>query len=121
MNYEVVLTGPFKTQIRRLKKKYPRVAEDIRPLLAQLEAGTLVGDAIPGLEGQVYKVRAASSDMRRGKSGGFRVIYYHAAEEKTIYLLIIYVKVEQENIQVAEIRALLSALEKTSEDRKSVV
>jgi len=34
------------------------------------------GDPIPGLCGKVYKLRLASSGLERGKSGGYRIIYY---------------------------------------------
>lgn len=67
----------------------------------------LCGDAIPGLDGKVFKLRLGSSDMGRGKSGSFRVIYYLLAPDKTIYLLTIYAKAYKEDIEDSEIKALL--------------
>ncbi|HCU26058.1 MAG TPA: addiction module toxin RelE [Deltaproteobacteria bacterium] len=49
----------------------------------------------------------ASRDMRKGKSGGFRVIYLVLEREKEVHLLTLYPKSERENIDAAEINEIL--------------
>jgi hypothetical protein len=63
------------------------------------------------LEGKVLKARLASSDMRKGKGKGYRVIYYLSQKENIIYLLTIYAKAYKENISVAEIKEIISRYE----------
>ena len=111
MTFEIILTDPFKKKLKKLKKKYSHIKEDLEPLLASLEDGEISGDPVPGLFGKVYKVRCASSDMKRGKSGGYRVIYYLELENKFIYLLTIYAKARQENITVSGVLEILRELD----------
>lgn len=75
-----------------------------------IEEGELPGDPIPGLLDKVYKARCASSDMKRGKSGGYRVIYYLEGRDSKIYLLSIYSKAQRENIPVDEILQILKEM-----------
>ena len=69
MNFEIIFSDPFKRKVKKLKKKYPHVKEDLASLLERLEKGEIVGDPIPELLNKVYKVRCGSSDMKKGKSG----------------------------------------------------
>src|SRR4030066_130497 len=87
--------------------KVKKAIEYLEYLNEILTDNPLCGDAIPGLDGKVFKLRLASSDMGKGKSGSFRVIYYVLAPDKTIYLLTIYAKAYKENIDPIEIKALL--------------
>ena len=69
--------GPFERSLKKLKK-YRRAREDIDAALAAM-IGTEVPNPpnvslIPGVGRTVLKVRVASSDMKSGKSGGFRVL-----------------------------------------------
>jgi mRNA-degrading endonuclease RelE of RelBE toxin-antitoxin system len=66
----------FKRQLRRLSRKYRHIRFDVQPLIEQLELGKTPGDQIPGIDHTVYKVRVKNSDAKRGKSGGYRIIYY---------------------------------------------
>jgi len=47
--------------------------------------------------------------MKRGKSGGFRVIYY--LSNHIVYLLTVYAKAKKEEIKVKEIKAALRELD----------
>jgi mRNA-degrading endonuclease RelE of RelBE toxin-antitoxin system len=96
----------FLRQLKRLRKKYPTVQYDVQALMDELSAGMLPGDQVPGVGYTVYKVRLASSDMERGKSGGFRVIYYVRTAEH-LYLVTIYVKSEASDIPAGRIRYLV--------------
>lgn len=111
MRYEIIFTGSFKRQIKKLKKKYLRIKDDLNPLLVSIEKGELPGDPIAGLLNKVYKVRCVSSDMKRGKSGGYRIIYYLEGRDSKIYLLTIYSKAQRANIPVDEILQMLKELD----------
>ncbi|GAB5536329.1 MAG: hypothetical protein Rubg2KO_25780 [Rubricoccaceae bacterium] len=54
----------------------------------------------------VYKVRLANSDARRGKSGGYRMIYYARTAERVV-LVTIYSKSDQGDISAAAIRQII--------------
>jgi len=50
-----------------------------------------------------YKIRLKNSDNQKGKSGGYRVIYFVIDNDKLITLLSIYSKSDLENINENEI------------------
>ncbi len=101
----------FKRQVRRLARKYRSIRADLQPLINQLEAGEVPGDQIQGIGHTIYKVRVKNSDASRGKSGGYRVIYYlHTAE--SILLVTIYSKTEQSDIKAAELVEIICQEEK---------
>jgi mRNA-degrading endonuclease RelE of RelBE toxin-antitoxin system len=66
----------FLKDLRRLAKKYPAVLKQFENLLNQLKADERPGDKIPRAGFDVYKLRLPNPSAKRGKSGGFRVIYY---------------------------------------------
>jgi mRNA-degrading endonuclease RelE of RelBE toxin-antitoxin system len=45
-------------------------------MIEQLEQGELPGDQIPSIGYTVFKLRVRNSDIQKGKSGGYRLIYY---------------------------------------------
>lgn len=65
------------------------------------------GDRIAGIGHAVYKARLGDATAGRGKSGGFRIIYYVDSPTKII-LLSIYSKSGQTDIDNAEIRRILT-------------
>jgi len=75
----------------------------VQPLIKQLKAGETPGDQIQSLGYTVYKVRVKNSDAKRGKSGGYRIIYYLQAQE-SLLLVTIYSKTEQSDIDDAQTR-----------------
>jgi mRNA-degrading endonuclease RelE of RelBE toxin-antitoxin system len=107
---QVEYTARFKKDLKRLHKKYRRVSDDVADLLQQLESGETPGDQIPGVKYTVYKVRLKSSDLTKGKSGGFRVIYYVQTAER-IFLITMYVKSEQSDVSPVQIKQVIEELE----------
>jgi mRNA-degrading endonuclease RelE of RelBE toxin-antitoxin system len=97
----------FKRQLRRLSRKYRRIRSDVQPIITQLEAGETPGDQIQGIGHTVYKVRVRNSDAKRGKSGGYRMIYYLPTQE-SVLLVSIYSKTEQSDIDDAEVARIIS-------------
>ena len=64
------------------------------------------GSRVPGVGYTVYKVRLPNRAARRGKSGGFRVIYYAQFKDR-VMLLAIYSKTDEIDVSAAEIRRLV--------------
>ncbi len=106
MTVEVRSTRRFDKEFKRLVQKFPLLFEDSVELTAQIQSGGIPGDQIPNLAYEVYKVRLPNRSAKKGKSGGFRVIYYVKTQE-LIGMLSIYVKSEQTDIPLPEITALI--------------
>jgi len=110
MSYDVHLTETFQKSVKSLKKKYPHVKDDLLGQIKILEEDPSAGDPIPGWNKEIWKVRVASSDVRKGKRGGYRLIYLWKADEIRIYLLVAYFKGEKAEITKKEIGTLLKHL-----------
>ena len=95
----------FKTRLRRLERKYPTTIDEVASLVSSLAQGERPGQLVPGVGYTVYKVRLPNRAARRGKSGGFRVIYYAQFSDR-VTLLTIYSKTDEVDISAAEIRQL---------------
>jgi len=104
---EVLYTPEFKRNVRALAKKYRHIQEDVKPVIEQIQRGKFIGDQIQGLGYTVFKVRIRNSDLSRGKSGGYRVIYYLKTATAVI-LVTIYSKTEQSDISAATIKKILA-------------
>jgi len=75
MNYDIVFGPSFKRGIRKLKKRFPSVKKDIALAVDILLENPELGVLIPG-GSDVRKLRVRNSDMKRGKSGGYRLLYH---------------------------------------------
>jgi len=110
MNYEVYLTHTFQKCLKILKKKFRRIKDDIVDIIRRLESDAPLGDPVPGWDREIWKVRAASSDIKKGKSGAFRIIYLFKKNDRRVYFLTIYFKGDKEGIGSDEIEKLLKKL-----------
>jgi mRNA-degrading endonuclease RelE of RelBE toxin-antitoxin system len=72
--------------------------------------GDTPGDQVQGVKYTVYKVRVRNSDTRKGKSGGYRVIYYVRTADHII-LIAVSSKTERTDITSDELRRLIEALD----------
>jgi hypothetical protein len=54
-----------------------------------------------------YKIRLAIASKNKGKSGGARIITHVLIRDKTVFLLDIFDKSEQDNISDKELMALI--------------
>ena len=107
MNFEIVIARQFERKFKRLAKKYKSLSEDLSNLLELLESKPTIGVEIIK---DCYKIRLAISSKGKGKSGGARVITFVQIIDKTIYLLDIYDKSEQENISNKELKSIIESL-----------
>ena len=113
MPVEIRFTAEFKRNLRALAKRYRNIRSDIDPILSQLQDGEFVGEQIPRVGYTLYKVRIRNSDARRGKSGGYRVIYYLRTQTQVI-LVTLYSKSEQSDISPTEVRRIIREFEETA-------
>jgi mRNA-degrading endonuclease RelE of RelBE toxin-antitoxin system len=104
------LSPTFQRNLRDLSKHYRRIRSDIQPLIDQLCQGETPGDRIQSTKSVVYKVRLKNSDIQKGKSGGYRVIYYLKTQNK-ILLVTIYAKSDQSDIETRVILDIITEYE----------
>ena len=107
---QVTFTPEFKRNLRQLAKRYRHIKSDLQPILDQLATGRKPGDRVPQVRYEVFKVRAKNSDASKGKSGGYRLIYYVKSESESV-LVTVYSKTEQADIAVKDIRQIILDLE----------
>ncbi len=100
----------YKKELKKLNKRYRSIDKDIKPLIQQLEAGETPGDRIAENKYPVYKVRIPNSDTRKGKSGGYRVIYYTITPE-SILLTTIYSKSDRGTISNKDVEDIIGQYE----------
>ena len=103
-------TATFLRQLKRLARKYRRIRHDLGTVTSQLLAGETPGDQVQHTGYTVYQVRVRNSDVPKGKSGGYRVIYY-IRTTVLVTLLMIYSKTEQTDISPETISRLIEELE----------
>lgn len=107
---QIALTPRFKRDLRELAKRYRSIRTDLQPLIEQLQAGEIPGDRISGVKYQVFKVRLKNSNIQKGKSGGYRVIYY-LKTDREIILATIYSKSDISDVKNEMIEEAISEYE----------
>jgi mRNA-degrading endonuclease RelE of RelBE toxin-antitoxin system len=110
---QIEASPTFQKKLRELAKKYRSIRQDLQPIISQLEQGELLGDQISGIGYPVFKMRIKNSDIQKGKSGGYRLIYY-VKISTSIVLLTIYPKSEQSDIEANEIRDIIAKYQQQS-------
>lgn len=110
MPVNVEFTPEFKRNIRALTRKYRHIRDDVDPLIIDLQNGQLPGAQVTGTGYTIFKVRVQNRDVRKGKSGGYRLIYY-LQTRTDIILITIYSKTEQADISASQIRRIVGEFE----------
>ena len=103
---QVEFTPELKRNLRALAKKYRHVQSDVQPIIKRLQMGEFIGDQVPGTRYTVFKVRVQNTDIRKGKSSGYRLIY-HLRTPRSVVLVTIYSKLDQSDISPTQIRRIL--------------
>jgi len=109
--YHVRDVSVFAADLVKLARKYPSVVRLVENLFNELEIGNIHGVSIPRVniqDGKIFKTRLANPDARKGKSGGFRVIWLLNTSNNNIYPLTIYSKSDQEDIHPQNISNLIN-------------
>lgn len=79
MNNSVIYSPEFKTNLKPLAKKYFTLKQSIKYLEENLIVNPYLGEAYGD---KIYKVRLSDESKGKGKSGGFRIMYYFLSETK---------------------------------------
>jgi len=103
---QIDIAARFKKDVRELRKHYRHIQQDVNAFIDTLTPG----DQVQGVGYTAYKARVKNSDSRRGKSGGYRIIYYIRTVDRLI-LLTIYTKTKQTDISPEEIRKIIEEVE----------
>ena len=103
---EIKFSDEFKNDLRNLAKKYRSIRKDLQPILDDLQSGNFKGDQIAHVSYTVFKQRLKNSDNKKGKSAGYRVIYY-VKTSTSVILITIYSKSEQSDISATEVRRII--------------
>jgi mRNA-degrading endonuclease RelE of RelBE toxin-antitoxin system len=107
---QIALTPRFKKDLRELAKRYRSIRTDLQGLIDQLQAGEVPGDQVAGIQYKIFKVRLKNSDIQKGKSGGYRVIYYLRTDTEII-LITIYSKSDFSDVSNETIEAAIAQYE----------
>jgi len=104
MSYRIETIPRFEKNVKKLKKKFPKIKTDLVDFVTELsnnpELGIHLGE-------NIFKVRIQNSSIPTGKSGGFRVITYYKTDD-ILYLITIYSKTEQDNILTNKLKKIVS-------------
>lgn len=104
MNFKINTIPRFEKDVKKLKKKFPKIKNDLVKFIDELSSNPELGI---NLGENIFKVRIPNSSIPAGKSGGFRVITYYKTDD-TLYLITIYSKTEQDNILTDKLRQIVS-------------
>ncbi|MEO1924164.1 MAG: type II toxin-antitoxin system RelE/ParE family toxin [Nautiliaceae bacterium] len=105
MSYEVKVLKTAQKDVKKLYKKYKNIKNDLLSLIEILESNPKRGIH---LGKNFYKIRIKNSDNLKGKSGGYRVIYYLLNENNEVWILKVYSKSDIDNISDEYIFSLLN-------------
>lgn len=95
----ILFSEHFKRQLKKLKKKYPHVKDDLLNMIDSFNPKNEIS-----IGQSIYKIRIPSSDMQKGKSGGFRSYLYMYIKKNLLLPLCIYPKSETESITESELK-----------------
>jgi len=104
MNLTIKALESFKKDVKKLFKKYKNIPNDLKKLQEELQSNPKAGIE---LGNNCYKIRVINSSIPKGKSAGFRVVYYFIDKYGVIYLMNIYSKSDLENISDEKILEIL--------------
>ncbi len=115
MSYSVVYGKTFKRNLKRLEKKYRHARDDVRDAIDVLQDRPRLGDLIRGSDG-ARKLRVRNRDARKGKRGGYRLIYaVDELPERVLYMLMLFSKSEQEDVATSDVQVALDEAAATLE------
>lgn len=96
---KILFSEHFKRQLKKLKKKYPHVKDDLLGVMNSMNLHEQIS-----IGRSIYKIRIPSKDMKKGKSGGFRAYLYFYLQKDLLLPLCIYPKSETESITDNELQ-----------------
>ena len=103
----IFFSSEFKRKVKPLAKKYRTLKNNIDQLGAELVENPLLGESYGA---NIYKIRLADESKGKGKSGGFRIMYYLSVQKGDdiyIVLMTIFDKAELDTIKKKDAGELL--------------
>jgi mRNA-degrading endonuclease RelE of RelBE toxin-antitoxin system len=107
MNFKIETIPRFEKDVKKLKKKFPKIKNDLVDFIDELSSNPKLGI---DLGENIFKVRVPNSSIPTGKSGGFRIITYYK-KDTILYLVTIYSKTEQDNILTEKLKKIIQEAE----------
>lgn len=111
---QIIASPEFEKALKQLKKRFPTVGNQVGDFVRALEAGNVLGDKIPEIGFNVYKVRLPNPDAQKGKSGGFRIVYY-LKQQDHVWLITIYSKSDQGDVPTSLVIDRIQEYERSQE------
>lgn len=105
MGYSFFPTEQFISEAKKLKRKYPNIAEDLRLLRIQIKDDPISGNAPLGAG--CYKIRLILTNKSAGKSSGARVIIQVFIQDQIVHFLSIYDKSDKGDLFEGELDRIL--------------
>lgn len=102
---KIVVSSLFEKSLKKLAKRFPSIKKIFQECLNDLQSQQNLGEEISGHQ-NYFKIRYGNPDAKRGKSGGFRIIYLNSAEKFVIILIDIYSKTDQEEVSWDKVKSL---------------
>jgi len=98
----------FERSAERLRKKFHHFDDDLEGCKKELSQNIAAfATPIPGYEKKVWKTRLKNTDQQKGKSGGYRLIFYYDEQNPgSLYALDVYPKNEREDIPASQLMEL---------------
>ena len=78
MNFKIETIPRFEKDVKKLKKKFPKIKNDLINLIDELSSNPEIGI---NLGENIFKIRFLNSSIPTGKSGGFRIITYYKTDD----------------------------------------
>ena len=106
MTYSIILHADFHADTKTLQKRFPKIQTDIKKAISCLLSDPCAGVVVPKYGG-LRKLRLKNSDAKKGKSGGYRLIYRFDPALSLVELLAIYSKSDSQALTHVELTELL--------------
>ena len=103
MNFNIETIPRFDKDVKKLKKRFPKIKEDLSLLIEELSKHPELGIA---LESGLYKVRLQNSSIPTGKRAGFRVVPYYVNGD-ILYLVTMYAKSDKDTILTHKLKDII--------------
>jgi hypothetical protein len=82
--------------------------------------GEIIGDRLQGIDAEIFKFRIRNSDVNRGESDGYRMIYWLKLLE-CVVLLDIYSKSDRDNIEINTFQNIINEFVDIEEKSKALL
>lgn len=112
---QIAFTADFKRDVARLYRRFRNIQHDVDTFIQLLRDENLPGDKVRGVGYDVYKARICSRDMKKGKSGGYRALYYVRRADR-IVLVTLYAKSDQSDISPNLLKQIIDEFRLSAED-----